>query len=183
SGFITQVYLPDVCAIGALYADWLPYGKGVTNYLAVPDLPLDTKGSELDLPGGTIFDGDLSTAKGITSFEDPYFKENVTECVAHSWYQGDAPRHPWEGETVPHYTDFDPHGKYSWVKSPRFGASRCRSGPSRRSLWATRPATSPRSAGPIKPWPRRAPSPRRSFRRRSSTRPSGGTWPARSGLR
>jgi len=129
SGFITQVYLPDVCAIGALYADWLPYGAGVTNYLAVPDLPLDTKGSELDLPGGTIFGGDLSTAKAITSFEDPYFKENVTECVAHSWYQGDATRHPWEGETVPHYTDFDPHGKYSWVKSPRFGGKTMQVGP------------------------------------------------------
>ena len=129
SGFITQVYLPDVCAIGALYADWFRYGAGVTNYLAVPDLPLDTKGSELDLPGGTIFGGDLSTAKAITRFEDPYFKENVTECVAHSWYQGDATRHPWEGETVPHYTDFDPHGKYSWVKSPRFGGKTMQVGP------------------------------------------------------
>ncbi|HEX6853319.1 MAG TPA: nickel-dependent hydrogenase large subunit, partial [Candidatus Polarisedimenticolaceae bacterium] len=46
--FIQQVYLPDVCAIGALYANWLPYGKGVTNYLAVPDLPLDTKGTQFD---------------------------------------------------------------------------------------------------------------------------------------
>ena len=27
--FIQQVYLPDVCAIGALYADWLGYGSGV----------------------------------------------------------------------------------------------------------------------------------------------------------
>ena len=41
-GFIQQVYFPDVCAIGAMYPDWLTYGKGVTNYLAVPDLPLGT---------------------------------------------------------------------------------------------------------------------------------------------
>ena len=33
SAFVQQVYLPDVCAIGALYADWLPYGAGVKNYL------------------------------------------------------------------------------------------------------------------------------------------------------
>lgn len=120
TAFVQQVYLPDVCAIGALYADWLPYGGGVKNYLAVPDLPLDTKGTQFDLPGGTIFDGDLSGAKAITSFQDAYFKENVTECVAHAWYQGDATRHPWDGETVPNYTDFQADGKYSWVKSPRF---------------------------------------------------------------
>ncbi|HEX6008308.1 MAG TPA: nickel-dependent hydrogenase large subunit, partial [Burkholderiales bacterium] len=35
--FIKQVYLPDVTAIGAMYPDWLGYGAGVTNYLAVPD--------------------------------------------------------------------------------------------------------------------------------------------------
>ena len=44
SAFVQQVYLPDVCAIGAMYPDWLGYGAGVTNYLAVPDLPLDTAG-------------------------------------------------------------------------------------------------------------------------------------------
>jgi hydrogenase large subunit len=58
--FIEQVYFVDVCAIGAMYADWLKYGSGVTNYLAVPDLPTDTKGTQFDLPGGTIFSGDLT---------------------------------------------------------------------------------------------------------------------------
>lgn len=118
--FIEQVYLPDVCAIGALYADWLPYGAGVKNYLAVPDLPLDTKGTQFDLPGGTIFDGDLAGAKAISSFNDPYFRDNVVEGVAHSWYEGKTARHPYQGETKPHYTDWDPKAKYSWVKSPRF---------------------------------------------------------------
>ena len=118
--FIEQVYLPDVCAIGALYADWLPHGGGVKNYLAVPDLPLDTKGTQFDLPGGTIFDGDLGTAKPITSFNDAYFRDNVTEGTAHSWYEGGKQLHPYEGETKPKYTDFQADGKYSWVKSPRF---------------------------------------------------------------
>ena len=44
-GFIEQVYFVDVCAIGAMYADWLKHGAGVMNYLAVPDLPTDTKGT------------------------------------------------------------------------------------------------------------------------------------------
>src|SRR5512146_2923295 len=55
--FVQQVYVPDVCAIGGMYADWLRYGAGVTNYLAVPDLPLDAKASTFDLPGGTIMGG------------------------------------------------------------------------------------------------------------------------------
>ena len=129
TAFVQQVYLPDVCAIGALYADWLPFGGGVKNYLAVPDLPLDAKGTQFDLPGGTIFDGDLAGVKAISSFEDPYFRENVTECVAHAWYEGEATRHPWEGETVPNYTDFDPKGKYTWVKAPRFQGKAMQVGP------------------------------------------------------
>jgi len=68
TAFIQQVYFPDVCAVGALYADWLPYGAGVKNYLAVPDLPLDTKGTKFDLPGGTIMDGDLGSVKEIKTF-------------------------------------------------------------------------------------------------------------------
>src|SRR5512143_3327179 len=74
-GFVHQVYLPDVCAIGAMYPEWLKYGAGVTNYLAVPDLPTDTKGTQFDLPGGTIMGGDFASYKPIKSFADPYFKE------------------------------------------------------------------------------------------------------------
>src|SRR5678809_390527 len=31
--FIEQVYFVDVCAVAAMYAPWLKYGGGVTNYL------------------------------------------------------------------------------------------------------------------------------------------------------
>jgi hydrogenase large subunit len=127
--FIQNVYLVDVCAIGALYADWLPYGAGVKNYLAVQDLPLDAKKSAFDLPGGTIMDGDLAGAKAFSGWEDSYFRDNVTEGIAHAWYEGDWTRHPWEGETVPKYTDFDPSGKYTWVKAPRFGGRAMQVGP------------------------------------------------------
>ncbi len=119
-GFIQQVYLPDVIAIGALYKDWLAYGAGVTNYLAVPDMVLDSKGTKFDLPGGTIMGGDLKTVKPFSGFNDPYFKDNVVESIARAWYKGDWSKHPYEEETVPDYTDFQDDGKYSWIKAPRF---------------------------------------------------------------
>jgi len=127
--FVRQVYIPDVCAIGGLYADWLKYGAGVTNYLAVPDLPLDSAGTAFDLPGGTLFDGKPETYRRISSFQDPYFRENVTESIARSYYDGDWRKHPWEEDTVPQHGEFDPDKKYSWVKSPRFQGRPMQVGP------------------------------------------------------
>ena len=129
TAFVRDVYLVDVCAIGALYAEWLGYGAGVTNYLAVPDLPLDAAGTQFDLPGGTIMNGDLSTFREIDNFNDPYFKENVSENISHAWYKGDWTRHPYDGETVPHYTEFQDDGKYSWIKAPRFEGKPMQVGP------------------------------------------------------
>jgi hydrogenase large subunit len=127
--FVQQVYVPDVCAIGAMYPEWLNYGAGVTNYLAVPDLPLDTKGTQFDLPGGTIMDGKFESHKPITSFQDQYFKENVTENISNAWYDGNWTRHPYEEETVPKYGKYDENGKYSWVKAPRFQGKPMQVGP------------------------------------------------------
>ena len=128
-GFIQNVYFTDVCAIGAMYADWLGYGKGVTNYLSVPDLPLDTKGTQFDFPGGTIMNGDLGNVTEIKTFEDAYFKDNVSECIARSWYDGDWTRHPFDEDTVPKYTPYDGRAKYSWVKAPRFQGRPMQVGP------------------------------------------------------
>lgn len=127
--FVEQVYLPDVIAIGAMYPEWLGYGAGVINYLAVPDLPLDGPGTSFDLPGGTIFDAKLDSYKPIARFGDPYLQENVSECIARAWYDGEWTRHPWEEETVPKYTDFQDDGKYSWVKAPRFQGKAMQLGP------------------------------------------------------
>ncbi len=127
--FVHKVYLTDVIAICALYKDWLKYGAGVRNYLAVPDMPLDTKGTRFDIPGGTIFNGDLSTVKEFTSFNDTYFRDNVAECIVHSWYKGSWTRHPFNEDTVPDYTGFQSDGKYSWAKSPRFNGLPMQVGP------------------------------------------------------
>lgn len=127
--FVQNVYVPDVCAIGAMYPDWFKYGAGVTNYMAVPDLPLDTKGTQFDLPGGTIMGGDLKTARAFAGFGDPYFRDNVTENISHSWYDGDWTRHPWKEDTVAKYSKYDPDRKYSWVKAPRFMGKPMQVGP------------------------------------------------------
>jgi hydrogenase large subunit len=127
--FIEQVYFVDVCAVGAMYADWLGYGKGVTNYLAVPDFPLDPKGTTFDMPGGTIMNGDLKTIREIKRFDEPYFRENVSENISHAWYDGGWTRHPWDEDTVPQYTGYKPDGKYSWVKAPRFDGKVMQVGP------------------------------------------------------
>ena len=49
--------------------------------------------------------------------------------MAHAWYEGSGSRHPWEGETKPHYTDFEDSGKYSWCKAPRLDGKAVQVGP------------------------------------------------------
>ncbi|MBI4967632.1 MAG: nickel-dependent hydrogenase large subunit [Rhodospirillales bacterium] len=130
SDFIHKVYLIDIAAVGAVYADWTKYGAGVTNYLSVPDLPMDTKGTQFGLPGGYIEGGDIAKFKPFTSYQDPYFRDNVAESVKHSWYKGGkGALHPYKGETIPEYTDFQDGGKYSWVKSPTFLGKPAQVGP------------------------------------------------------
>jgi hydrogenase large subunit len=133
--FVKNVYLVDVAAIGAFYADWTAIGASAKDYLAVPDLPLDTKGTKFAMPGGYIKGGDLAAFKPIASFDDKYFRNGVEESVKHAWYKGGkGALHPFRGETVPQYTDFQDNGKYSWVKSPTFYGQPAEVGPLARVL-------------------------------------------------
>jgi hydrogenase large subunit len=128
--FVRQVYIPDVAAVGAFYADWTGYGSGVTNYLSVPEMPLDTRGTQFELPGGYIPGGDLEAFQPISGFRDAFFEEGVAESSKHAWYEsGKGALHPYDGETVPEYTDFQDDGKYSWVKAPTFLGQRAQVGP------------------------------------------------------
>ena len=63
--FINEVYLIDVCAVAAMYPEWFKIGSGVTNYLAVPDLPLDSDARAYDLPGGVIMNGNIGGRTGV----------------------------------------------------------------------------------------------------------------------
>ena len=127
--FVKSAYLTDVPAIAAFYLDWAGLGRGVDNYLTVPDMPINSTGTEFILPGGFIEAGDLSSIKPITRFGDEYFMKGVAESSKHAWYEGDKPLHPYEGETNAQYTDFQDDGKYSWVKAPTFYGKRAQVGP------------------------------------------------------
>ncbi|PKO90186.1 MAG: hydrogenase 2 large subunit [Betaproteobacteria bacterium HGW-Betaproteobacteria-12] len=136
--FVKNVYLVDVAAIGAFYADWTKVGRGITDYLCVPDIPLDGKGTTFALPGGYIEGGKLDSFKPIKTFGDQYFVDGVSEAVKHSWYDYKAGNnqslHPYKGETTPNYTDFQDDGKYSWLKSPTFYGKPMQVGPLARVL-------------------------------------------------
>jgi hydrogenase large subunit len=127
--FVREVYFNDVMAVAAFYPDWFQYGAGVTNYLSVPDLPLDTKSTEYDLPGGVIWNGDLSSYRPISGPNDEFWRRGVTEDSTHAYYQKDGALHPWKGETDPNFTDFQENGKYTWVKAPRFEGKPMQVGP------------------------------------------------------
>ncbi len=136
SDFVKNVYLIDVAAVGAFYPEWTAIGKGVTNYLSVPDIPLDTKGTQFAFPGGFIEGADLATRKPISSFSDQYWQKGVEESVKHSWYNYEkaGALHPYKGETSPNYTDFKEDAKYSWMKSPTFYGKTAQVGPLARVL-------------------------------------------------
>jgi len=127
--FVQQVYLNDVAAIAAMNPEWFEYGAGVTNYLSVPDLPMDAKSTKFAMPGGTIMNGDLKTFKPITGPKDEYFRKGVTEDNTHAYYEGTGGLHPFEGKTDPHFTEWSENGKYSWVKAPRFEGKPMQVGP------------------------------------------------------
>jgi hydrogenase large subunit len=129
SQFINQVYLIDVCAVAAMYPEWFKIGSGVTNYLAVPDLPLDSNASAYDLPGGVIMQGNVGGVQAFKTASDEVFRESVTEDVTHSYYEGEKPLQPWKGETEPQFTGWDGEKKYSWVKSPRYQGHPMQVGP------------------------------------------------------
>lgn len=127
--FVQEVYFVDVCAIAAMYPEWFSIGSGVKTYLAVPDLPLDSKGANFDLPGGYIHDGDLARIQPFKTAADPNFRQAVTEDVTHAYYKGNKPLHPWKGETDPDFTGWKADGKYTWVKAPRFEGKPAQVGP------------------------------------------------------
>jgi hydrogenase large subunit len=128
--FINEVYFVDVCAVAAMYPEWFKIGGGVNNYLAVPDLPLDSKGTTFDLPGGYIHNGDIAGMRPFKTAADKEFREGVTEDVAHAYYQdGKRPLHPWKGETEPQFTGWNGDQKYSWVKAPRYNGEPAQVGP------------------------------------------------------
>ena len=127
--FIKQAMLTDVAAIGAFYADWTGYGAGVLNYLSVPDMPMDTKGTVFALPGGYIPAGDIGQFAPLASQREKTLHEGIKESIKHAWYNGAWDRSPYDEETVPDYTGYDYDKKYSWVKAPTYLGKPAQVGP------------------------------------------------------
>jgi hydrogenase large subunit len=178
SDFVKNVYLIDVAVIGGFYPEWTAIGRGIVDYVSVPDIPLDGKNTQFALPGGHIAAGDLSSFKEIKTHDDAYFKDGVAESVKHSWYEGGkGPLHPYKGETRPQYTDFEDDGKYSWLKSPTFYGQPMQVGPLPRVSWQWSPPSTSRPSPTQRrrwSWCPRSPRPRsvstRCTRRSAATR-------------
>ena len=147
SGFVTQCYLVDVAAVAGFYPDWFKYGAGVTNYLAVPDMPTDAKMTQLRPARrhhhGRHAEGPEDRATGTTTT----FKKNVTESIAHSYYDGDWQRAPVGGGDRPQVQrrveggDRGPREVLAGSRRRGSTASRCRSARWPRCWSASSPAT------------------------------------------
>ena len=122
--FIEDYYIPDLLAIGSQYKECATYG-GTRNFMAFGEFP--DPGAERDmqkrwLKSGIILDRKLGKVQ-------PMNPDKIAEGVAHSWYEGDKARHPYEGETVPYFTKMGDKDKYSWLKAPRYDGIAVETGP------------------------------------------------------
>ena len=139
--FVSQVYIPDVLAVAGFYRDWFERGEGLGNFMCYGAYPQGNKSApNFFFPRGIILNRDLTKVYPV----DP---ENVTEYVAHSWYEysngSQTAKHPYEGETNPKYTGPKPpyeflevDRKYSWLKAPRYQDKAMEVGPLARFLVA-----------------------------------------------
>ncbi len=149
--FVKGAYLPDIYMAGTAYADEATdkdatykgvggTGGGLLSYMSYGDFRLDDTGfynAETLFPSGLVLEGDITKVFEV----DP---EKITEDVTHSWYKGDKPLHPYDGETIPEYTGLEKkedgyaylktEEKYSWIKSPRYDGKPVEVGPLARMV-------------------------------------------------
>jgi len=140
--FIEQVYIPDLLAIASYYKDWGAIGKGFGNYMSYGEYPTNGFGdpSTFKFKSGVILDRDLTKVHEVNHRND-----DIQEFVNNSWYDysgdGNAGKHPWEGETninytgpKPPYEHLDINQKYSFIKTPRWQGKPMEVGPLARVL-------------------------------------------------
>ncbi len=151
TNFLKGAYLPDIYMAGTMYKEEATdkdatykgaggTGGGLLSYLAYGDFKLDDTGfykAKNLFPSGLVLDGDITKLHKLDA-------SKITEDVTHSWYKGDKPLHPYDGETIPNYTGLkDGEGgykylktdeKYSWIKSPRYDGKPVEVGPLARMV-------------------------------------------------
>ena len=149
--FVQQVYFADVCAIGGMYPEWLRLRRGRHQLPGGAGPAASTpKGTQFDLPGGTIFGGDIGERQG-------HHLASTTRTSATTWRSrsrtpgttANWQKHPYEEETVPKYTEFDAAQEVlAGSKAPRFQGKPMQVGPLAQVLVGVRAAATSRpSAG------------------------------------
>lgn len=131
--FIERAYIPDMKMIVNGYRESMEAGegRGSGNFLCCGGYRFGSKEQ--------LFEGGVITGHDFDSIE-PFDASKITEEASRSWYEDDAPRSPYEEETVPFYTDLNDdgtlkvEGKYSWVKAPRYGGKVMEVGPLARMI-------------------------------------------------
>lgn len=123
--FVENYYIPDLLAIASNYRECATYG-GTTNFMAFGEFP--APGGERDLKNrwlrpGVILDRKIESAQELNP-------DKIAEGVSHSWYKGDRPLHPYDGQTIPEFTSMgNQTEKYSWLKAPRYDGIAVETGP------------------------------------------------------
>lgn len=138
--FINRAYYPDLVMAAKAYGNEASVinDVGVANLITHKDFQLGA--NEFLFDGGYILNGDISKVYEVDEMK-------ITEEVTKSWYKGDKPLQPYDGQTIPDYTGlkdvktlnahgeledskvFDVDGKYSWIKSPRYDSLPMQVGP------------------------------------------------------
>jgi len=139
--FVEEVYYPDVMAIAGFYREYADIGISSPNLLAVGESGYSCSGIPVGEPAaGLLLDGNYETVV-------PFDHLKIAEFVTSSWYtypEGDkGGRHPWQGETNPHYTgpsipykQLADGQKYTWTKAPRYDGRPVQVGPNARLMVA-----------------------------------------------
>ncbi|WP_297215559.1 nickel-dependent hydrogenase large subunit [uncultured Desulfovibrio sp.] len=122
--FIEQVYIPDLLMVAGVYKDWAAFG-GTENFMAFGEFPAPGGERQLDsrwLKPGVILKRDVAHVQGF----DP---AKIAEHVRHSWFEGDKPLPPYDGQTIPKFTKMGDTDRYSWLKAPRYDGISVETGP------------------------------------------------------
>jgi hydrogenase large subunit len=72
--FVKNVYLIDVAVVGGFYADWTTIGRGIVDYISVPDIPLDGKEHQFACPAATSPAATWPPSRKSRLHDDAYFR-------------------------------------------------------------------------------------------------------------
>ncbi len=125
TGFIKDVYLPDVQRVGEVYSDYFEIGSGSKNLMAYGAFEME------DTNGPRLFNSGYIENES-TKVQTEFATSDISESVKYSWYADSTDNlTPSSGETLPEY----PKGEaYSWLKAPRLHNKPFEAGPLARMM-------------------------------------------------